>query len=119
MIKTSALAASDTQDGVKVDLTTDKENYKEDEKIAALLTVTNTNNTPIKNISLEISSLEGYDITDFQKQVEFLKPNESVSLKTKIEANTTAIFTTPAIMGTITPKSNLFIIPKYSKKLTP
>lgn len=82
MIKTSALAASDTQDGVKVDLTTDKENYKEDEKIAALLTVTNTNNTPIKNISLEISSLEGYDITDFQKQVEFLKPNESVSLKT-------------------------------------
>lgn len=82
MIKTSALAASDTQNGVKVDLTTDKENYKEDEKIAALLTVKNTNNTPIKNISLEISSLEGYDISDFQKQVEFLKPNESVSLKT-------------------------------------
>lgn len=81
MVRTSALAASNMQDGVKVDLTTDKENYAKDEKITALLTVTNTNSTPIKNVSLEMLGLKGYKLSDSQKEIEFLGSNESISLK--------------------------------------
>lgn len=44
--------------------------------------MTNTNGTSIKNVSLQILELKGYELSDFQKEIKFLKPNESISLQT-------------------------------------
>lgn len=78
-----ALAASDSQDGLEVTLTTDKEEYSKGEKIAATLTVTNTNNTAVSNVSLENLIPEGYKLSDGSeatKQVESLGAGETISL---------------------------------------
>lgn len=55
----TCLAASDSQDGFEVTLTTDKEEYSKGEEIAATLTVTNTNDTAVSNVSLENLILMG------------------------------------------------------------
>ena len=47
----NVFAASTTQDGLEVSLTTDKETYLKDEKITATLSVTNTNDEDITNLS--------------------------------------------------------------------
>ena len=49
----SVEAATQTQDGLTVSLTTDKENYAQDEDIQVILSVTNEGNDPVSNISLE------------------------------------------------------------------
>lgn len=50
MMAVPALAASDSQDGFEVTLTTDKEEYSKGEEIAATLTVTNTNDTAVETV---------------------------------------------------------------------
>ena len=75
MMAVPALAASDSQDGLEVTLTTDKEKYSKSEEIAATLTVTNTNDTAVSNVSLENLIPEGYKLADGSeaaKQVESL-----------------------------------------------
>ena len=83
MMAVPALAASDSQDGLEVTLTTDKEKYSKSEEIAATLTVTNTNDTAVSNVSLENLIPEGYKLADGSeaaKQVESLDAGETVSL---------------------------------------
>lgn len=83
MMAVPALAASDSQDGLEVTLTTDKEEYSKGEKIVATLEVTNTNDTAVSNVSLENLIPEGYNLTDGSetaKQVESLGSGETVSL---------------------------------------
>ena len=64
MMAVPALAASDSQDGFEVTLTTDKEEYSKGEEIAATLTVTNTNDTAVSNVSLENLIPDGYKLAD-------------------------------------------------------
>ena len=83
MMAVPALAASDSQDGLEVTLTTDKEKYSKSEEIAATETVTNTNDTAVSNVSLENLIPEGYKLADGSeaaKQVESLDAGETVSL---------------------------------------
>ena len=76
-------AASTSQDGLEVTLTTDKETYDKGEQIEATLTVTNTNDFAINNVSLENMIPEGYKLSKGStatKQVESLDAGETVSL---------------------------------------
>lgn len=78
-----AFAASTSQDGLEVTLTTDKETYAKGEQIEATLTVTNTNDFAVNNVALESAILEGYTLaegTEATKQVESLGAGETVSL---------------------------------------
>lgn len=79
-----AFASSSSQDGLEVALTTDKESYSQSEKIEATLMVTNTNDFSISNVSLEITTPEGYTLAEgivAMKQVESLEAGETVSLR--------------------------------------
>ena len=83
MMAVPVLAASDSQDGLEVTLTTDKEKYSKGEEIVATLTVTNTNDTAVSNVSLENLIPEGYKLADGSegaKQVESLGAGETVSM---------------------------------------
>lgn len=78
-----AFAASSSQDGLEVTLTTDKESYSQSEQIVASLTVTNTNDFAVSNVSLENVIPEGYTLAEGNeatKQVESLEAGETVSL---------------------------------------
>lgn len=83
MMTIHAFAASSTQDGLEVMLTTDKEEYSQGEQITATLTVTNTNEVAVSNISLESMIPEGYMLADGSestKEVESLGAGETVAL---------------------------------------
>lgn len=78
-----AFAASSSQDGLEVTLTTDKESYSQSEQIVATLTVTNTNDFAVSNVSLENVIPEGYTLAEGNeatKQVESLEAGETASL---------------------------------------
>ena len=81
----SVKAATQTQDGLTVSLTTDKENYAQDEDIQVILSVTNEGNDPVSNISLENIIPEGYEISDGssqEMQLDMLEIGETVNLET-------------------------------------
>ena len=83
MMVIPAYAESSTQDGLEVNLTTNKETYSQDEQIVATLTVTNTNEVAVSNVSLENVIPEGYKLangSEATKQVESLESGESVTL---------------------------------------
>lgn len=78
-----AFAASSSQDGLEVTLTTDKETYSQGEQIVATLTVTNTNEIEVSNVSLENVIPQGYTLAEgaeATKQIESLGAGETVSL---------------------------------------
>lgn len=77
-------AATTTQDGLEVSLTTDKEAYSKDEKITATLSVKNTNESVVTDIAMETIIPDGYEVADGtknNKQLDKLAPNESAELK--------------------------------------
>lgn len=79
-----AFAKSLTQDGLEVTLITDKSEYSQSEQIITTLTVKNTNDFAIKNVSLENVVPDGYKLaenSDLEKQVESLGTGETVSIK--------------------------------------
>ena len=83
MLSVSAFAASTSQDGLKVTLSTDKEKYSQNEKIVTTLTVENTNDTAVSDVTLENLVPDGYKLADKSeatKQVQTLKAGETVSL---------------------------------------
>lgn len=95
MMTGSVFAASSTQDGVEVTLSTDKKTYSQSDQIVATLTVKNTSEDRINNISLENVIPEEYKLSDgseAKKQVEFLEAGESAKL--------TAAFVLDAISST-------------------
>lgn len=80
----NVFATSNTQDGLEISLTTDKESYTQDEKITATLAVKNTTESAITNIDMETVIPDGYELTDGtknSKQLDKLAPNEAVELK--------------------------------------
>ena len=83
MMSMPVFAASSTQDGLEITLTTDKDEYNQSDQIKATLTVKNTNDVEIKNVSLENLVPDGYKLVDGEKatkQVESLSAGETVSL---------------------------------------
>lgn len=72
------------QDGLEVILTTDKDNYSKDDQIIATLSVKNTTNKNISNVSLENVIPSGYKLANSSKntkQLTTLNPNEIVELR--------------------------------------
>jgi len=80
----NVFAASTIQDGLEVSIMTDKENYIENEKITATLSVKNTNTTDITDVTMETVVPDGYKIDDGLsniKKLETLAPNKTEELK--------------------------------------
>ncbi|MGN0499347.1 MAG: VWA domain-containing protein [Acutalibacteraceae bacterium] len=77
-----AFAATTTQDGLEVSLTTDKEEYSKNDQIVATLSVKNTNDTSVTNVSLENFIPNGYKLADKMqaiKQLETLNSGETAT----------------------------------------
>ncbi len=84
-------AATASQDGLDVSLTTDKDSYRLDETIVATLSATNTSDSVISNVSLENLIPEGYKLADgseADKKVDSLAPGETVSQTVELAADT-------------------------------
>lgn len=98
-----AYAAQTSQNGLEVTLTTDKDEYDQDETITATLTVANTGDAPVVNVSLQSLIPEGYVLGDGQEnamQMEKLSAGETVTLTVlfvaeQIEDSTTGESTPP------------------------
>ncbi len=77
-------AASITQDGLEVSLTTDKETYSKAEKITVTLSMKNTNKSDVTDIAMAIIIPDGYEVADKtqnNKQLDKLASNETTELK--------------------------------------
>lgn len=81
-----AFAASAQQDGLSVSLTTDKSSYEKNETITATLTVRNTGSREIRDITLEGSLPDGYELTggEMKKVVDVLAAGYSVQMQGKL-----------------------------------
>ena len=80
----NVFAASITQDGLEVSLTTDKETYSKAEKITATLSIKNTNESDVTDIAMETIIPDGYEVADGtknDKQLDKLASNETAELK--------------------------------------
>ncbi len=76
-------AAEVSQDGLEVSITTDKDEYAQSEIIVATLTVTNTNDDAVSDVSLESMIPEGYALADGDQaalRVDTLAAGETVTL---------------------------------------
>lgn len=83
LMSMSAFAASSSQEGLDFVLTTDKEEYGENEQIVATLTVTNTNEVSVTNVSMENKIPTGYMLaedSESTKQVDVLEAGETATL---------------------------------------
>lgn len=79
-----AFAATTTQDGLEVTLSTDKDAYAKSEAIITELTVKNTGSDAVTDLSLETLIPVGYAVTQSSAssmQVSVLEAGESVTLK--------------------------------------
>lgn len=83
MMAVHVSAAPVSQDGVEISLTTDKGEYGKTEKIVAALTVKNTNEFAVTNLSLENFVPDGYKLADGEtavKQLLSLEAGETAEL---------------------------------------
>ena len=95
-----ANAATVTQDGLNVSLTTDKTEYKKNEAITATLTVENTGGTSVKDVKLENILPDGYELAkdySLTKSVKELKSKDKAELKVVYNAKAG---------GNVTPNNN-------------
>lgn len=79
----SVYAMTTTQDGLEISLTTDKEEYVQGDKIVATLTIINTNNFPVKNITIDQLMPSGYKLSDdalVTKHIDLLEAGKSITL---------------------------------------
>lgn len=75
-----------SQDGLEVVLTTNKENYEINEPIEVTVTIKNTNNYEVLNISIENILPDGYELYEDEtsvKQIDVLESGETIDLVTK------------------------------------
>ena len=64
IMKNSVLAVATSQDGLEVILTTDKEEYDNNDEITATLTVKNTNDFPVNNVLVKGVVPKGYELVE-------------------------------------------------------
>ena len=62
LMAVSVSAETMSQDGLQITLTADKESYSQTDPVTATLTVKNTNNFAVTNVSLETMIPEGYKL---------------------------------------------------------
>ena len=62
MINMPVSAATNTQDGLKVTLTTDKDTYSQSDEIKVNISVENTNSFDVNNVSLESVIPDGLEL---------------------------------------------------------
>ena len=60
----TALAQTTTQDGLQVNLTTDKQSYSLNEDIQITISVTNTNDFTVKDVSIEALLPDKFELKD-------------------------------------------------------
>ncbi len=77
MTVVSAAAATITEDGVEITLTTDADLYEEGQDIVVTLTVTNTNEFAVTEVSLEHILLEGYELAEGSQLTKALESLEA------------------------------------------
>lgn len=77
-------ADTTSQDGLEINLTTDKEVYEQGENIESTLTVINTSDKKVINVSLENLIPQGYQLGEgfeMTKEIDALAKGESITLK--------------------------------------
>ena len=77
----ASAAETTVQDGLQVTLTTDKQEYTQNDKINATLTVKNNNSSAVTNVNIDAITPEGFRIaanTPASKSVESIAPGETV-----------------------------------------
>ncbi len=87
----SASATTSSQDGLEITLTTDKESYSSSEEIIATLTVTNTNDLAVTNVSLEQVIPDGYVLaqdSEATKEISSISSGETETLVVTIVPDT-------------------------------
>lgn len=86
---TVAFASTSEQDGLKVELTTDKENYSLNEDIKINVTVTNTNDITVENVKIDTLLPEEFTLKDKNKSTS----SEAVDISAgkKIEFSVVAV----------------------------
>lgn len=83
---TPVMAATTTQDGLNVTLSTDKTNYSNEDTINATVTVENQNSYAITGIEINSIIPKGYSLKDgelSQKSIESLNPGDKFELSVK------------------------------------
>jgi len=69
MMPVTALAASSTQDGLTLELTTDKSEYTGGEAVKVTAKVTNTNDFDVSNVNLEVQLPDGLTFSSGEKNL--------------------------------------------------
>lgn len=86
-----SMAAEQTQDGVKVVLSTDKTEYGRQDPIRVEVSVTNTNEEALTNVSVETLIPDGWKTSENTlKNFEILASGQTVSFETALYANNSA-----------------------------
>lgn len=84
LFSSPVFAAESQQDGLKVELVSEQSEYKSNEDISVTLSVTNTSDQTVSNVSLENLVPEGYKLaseSQTNKTVNEIRPGETITLK--------------------------------------
>lgn len=83
----TALAQTTTQDGLQVNLTTDKQSYSLNEDIKITVSVTNTNDFTVKDVSIEALLPDKFELKDSNDETS----TKAIDLKSGEQANLTVV----------------------------
>lgn len=83
----TALAQTTTQDGLQVNLTTDKQSYSLNEDIQITISVTNTNDFTVKDVSIEALLPDKFELKDSNDETS----TKAIDLKSGEQANLTVV----------------------------
>ena len=83
----TALAQTTTQDGLQVNLTTDKQSYSLNEDIQITISVTNTNDFTVKDVSIEALLPDNFELKDSNDETS----TKVIDLKSGEQANLTLV----------------------------
>lgn len=83
----TALAQTTTQDGLQVNLTTDKQSYSLNEDIQITISVTNTNDFTVKDVSIEALLPDNFELKDSNDETS----TKAIDLKSGEQANLTVV----------------------------
>ncbi len=83
----TALAQTTTQDGLQVNLTTDKQSYSLNEDIQITISVTNTNDFTVKDVSIEALLPDKFELKDSNDETS----TKAIDLKSGEQANLTLV----------------------------
>src|SRR5574344_2759986 len=82
----NALASSNSKDGINVTVETDKNDYKINEKAKVSISITNTNNIDINNVSLDAVLPDDFKIDEknSKKEIGTIKAGQNVKIEVEL-----------------------------------